>query len=45
MIIPVSYDLLNLKTVARKEAKLHKIEYLKNEMSFFEEIKSIFHNF
>ena len=38
-------DVLNLKTVERKGKKRQNIEYLKNEKSVLEEIKTIFHNF
>ena len=34
-----------METVERKRKKRQNIEYLKNEKSFVEEIKSIVHNF
>ena len=45
IITPVSSDPLNLEIVERKEKKLQKIEYLENEKSFLDEIKTITHNF
>ena len=36
---------LNLETVERKGKKRQNIEYLKNEKTFLEEIKTIFQNF
>ena len=36
---------LNLGNVERKEKILGKSEYLKNEKSFLDEMKSIFNNF
>ena len=38
-------DTLNLETVERKGKKRQIIEYLKNENSFLEKIKTKFHNF
>ena len=38
-------DPLNLEIVERKRKNLQNIQYHKNEKSFLEEIKSIFHNF
>ena len=29
----------------KQKTKIHKIEYLQNEKSFLDEIKSIFHNY
>ena len=43
-IIPLSFVLLNLEST-KKKAKLQKFEYLKNEKSFLEEVKSIIHIF
>ena len=31
--------------ISRKEEKMQKLEYLKNEKSFFDEIKNFFHSF
>ena len=42
-IIPLPFVLLNLGNVKRK--KLQKIEYLKNEKSFLDEMESIFKSF
>ena len=44
-IIPHPFVLLNLENVERKGKKLQKFEYLKNEKSFFDEIKNTFHSF
>ena len=44
-IIPLPCVLLNLEIVERKEKKQQKLEYLKNEKSFLDEIKNIFHSF
>ena len=41
IIVPVSSDPFNLKTVERKE-KTRKIEDLENVKSFFDEIKAFF---
>ena len=38
-------DPLNLETVERKVKNRQNIQYLKNEKSFLEEAKTIFHNF
>ena len=38
-------DLLNLETVERNRKNWQNIQYLKNEKSFLEERKTIFHNF
>ena len=43
-IIPLPFVLLNLEIVERRE-KLQKFKYLKNEKSFFDEIKNNFYNF
>ena len=43
-IIPLLFVLLNLEIVERRE-KLQKFKYLKNEKSFFDEIKNNFYNF
>ena len=45
IIIPASAVLSNLKNPGQGEGKLQKTEYLENEKSFLDEIKSIFHNF
>ena len=37
--------LLNLESVERKGKNYKKIEYLQNEISFFDEIKNIFYSF
>ena len=43
-IIPLPFVLLDLEIVERRE-KLQKFKYLKNEKSFFDEIKNNFYNF
>ena len=45
IIIPVSTVPSNLEKLGEEEGKLLNLEYLENEMSFLDEIKSIFHNF
>ena len=44
-IIPLSFVLLNLETVEINEKKTQTFENLKNDKSFLDEIKSIFHSF
>ena len=44
-IIPLPFVLLYLESVERKGKKLQKFEYLKNNKSFFDEIKDIFNSF
>ena len=44
-IIPLPFVLLYLESVERKGKKLQKFEYLKNNKSFFGEIKDIFNSF
>ena len=41
IITPVSSNPLNPEIVERKEKKLQKTEYLKNEKSFLDKIKSL----
>ena len=41
-IILLPFVLLNLERVERKEEKLQKFEYLENEKSFLDEIKTFF---
>ena len=41
IITPVYSNPLNPEIVERKEKKLQKIEYLKNEKSFLDKIKSL----
>ena len=41
IITPVSSNPLNPEIVERKEKKLQKIEYLRNEKSFLDKIKSL----
>ena len=42
LIIPVSSDLFNLENVGKGEGITKKIEYLKNEKSYLDEINSFF---
>ena len=44
-ITPLSFVLLNLESVERKDKKLQKFEYLENVKGFLDEIKNIFHSF
>ena len=44
-IIPLPFVLLNLENCRKEGKKLQKFEYLENEKSFFDEIKSIFRSF
>ena len=44
-IIPIPFALFNLESVERKEKKIQKFEYFKNEKSFLHGIKNIFHSF
>ena len=39
--IPLSFVLLNLESVERKEKKLQKLKHFEKEKSFLDEIKSI----
>ena len=44
-MIPLSFVLLNLESVGRKEKKLRKFEYLENRKSFSDERKKNFIDF
>ena len=44
-MIPLSFVLLNLESVGRKEKKLQKFEYLENRKSFSDERKKKFIDF
>ena len=45
LIIPLPFVLLNLQKSGKEEEKIQKFKYFKNEKSFLEEIKNIFHSF